>query len=262
MPKVSDIASAIECFAPRNIQESYDNSGLQIGSPDDNVSAALICLDITEDVVEEARHRECNIIISHHPLLFHGLKSITGRTSTERIAADAIRHGIAIYSAHTNLDAAQDGVSYEIARLLNLQDLTPLIVRDDNAAQGLGIIGRTPQPIPAIEFLRTIKKQFRCKVLRYSVQSPHLVIRKVAACGGAGADMIRTAIDAGADIYITGDIKYHNFTTYAPHILLADIGHYESELCTKEIIWRILRENLPEFPAYFSESEKNPIGYI
>lgn len=262
MPKVSDIANAIECFAPKSIQESYDNSGLQIGSPDDNVSAALICLDITEEVMEEARQRECNIIISHHPLLFHPLKSITGKTSTERIAATAIKRGTAIYSAHTNLDAAQDGVSYEIARLLNLQDLTPLAERADNAGQGLGILGHTPQPTPAIEFLRTLKKQFHCKALRYSVQSPHLVVRKVAVCGGSGADMIRTAINAGADIYITGDIKYHDFTTYAPHILLADIGHHESELCAKEIIWRILREKLPEFPAYFAESDKNPVGYL
>ena len=126
MLKVKDIASAIEEFAPKSLQESYDNTGLQVGNPDMDVSAVLLCLDVTEDVLAEARRRQCNMIVSHHPLLFSGLKRISGNTPTERIVIEALRHNIAIYASHTNLDSASEGVSYEIARMLNMTNLKVL----------------------------------------------------------------------------------------------------------------------------------------
>lgn len=259
--KVKDIAEAIETFAPKQLQESYDNAGLQVGDPDMDVTAALLCLDVTEDVVREAIERRCNLIVSHHPLLFKGLKEVTGRTATERIVITAIKENIAIYSAHTNLDSAWEGVSYEIAHALNIRNLKVLEPKSDNNSVGLGVIGDI-QPVPKIEFLRKIKEAFKVKSLRYSSQSPQLVVRKVAVCGGAGASLIRDAIEAGADMIITGDVKYHDFTTYGLDIIIADIGHYESELCTKKIFSKIIREKFPDFVTYFAETESNPINYM
>ena len=260
MAKVKDIASVIEDFAPKGLQESYDNAGLQVGDPEMEVSAALLCLDVTEDVLDEALERRCNLIVSHHPLLFKGLKEVTGRTATERIVIRAIRENVAIYSAHTNLDSAWEGVSHEIAHILNLKNIRVLEPKD-NPETGLGVIGDA-QPTPKIEFLRKLKEAFKVKSLRYSAQSPQLVVRKVAICGGAGASLIRDAVAAGADIFITGDVKYHDFTTYGLDIIIADIGHYESELCTKKIFSRIIREKYPDFVTYFAESESNPIKYM
>jgi len=261
MIKVKDIASVIEDFAPKKLQESYDNAGLQIGDPEMDVSAALLCLDVTEEVLDEALERHCNLIVSHHPLLFKGLKEVTGKTSTERIVIRAIKENVAIYSAHTNLDSAWEGVSHEIAHILNLKNIKVLDPKEGNPETGLGVVGDA-QPTPKIEFLRNLKEAFKVKCLRYSSQSPQLVVRKVAICGGAGASLIKAAIDSGADIIITGDVKYHDFTTYDLDIIIADIGHYESELCTKKIFSRIIREKYPDFVTYFAESETNPIKYM
>lgn len=261
MLKVKDIAAVIEDFAPKGLQESYDNTGLQIGNPEMEVSAMLLCLDITEEVLEEAIERHCNLIVTHHPLLFKGLKEVTGRTATERIVIRAIRENVAIYSAHTNLDSAWEGVSYEIAHILNVRSLRVLEPKEGHTEAGLGVIGDI-QPTPKLQFLRNIKDAFKVKCLRYSAQSPQLVVRKVAVCGGAGASLIKAAISAGADIIITGDVKYHDFTTYGLDIIIADIGHYESELCTKELFSRIIRSIYPDCVIYFSEREKNPVKYM
>lgn len=261
MPTVRDIATAIESFAPRELQESYDNTGLQIGSHDMNVTAALLCLDVTEDIIKEAKKRQCNMIISHHPLLFSGLKEITGETAIQRIVIDAVKSNIAIYAAHTNLDSAWNGVSHEIANSLDLKDIEVLQPRPKDEKSGLGVVGCI-DPLPSLEFLRKVKKCFNVKSLRYSTQSSKLVIRRVAVCGGSGASLLKAAIEAKADVFVTGDIKYHDFTSYADDILIADIGHYESELCTKKIFSRIIREKFPNFVTYFAESEKNPINYM
>lgn len=261
MPTVKDIAAVIEEFAPIQLQESYDNSGLQIGNPGMKVSAALLCLDVTEATLAEAKARRCNMIISHHPLLFKGIKQLIGCTPQQRIVMNSLRDNIAIYSAHTNLDSTLGGVSYEIARELGICSLKPLEPTISDALSGLGVIGDVPT-IPALEFLRKIKDTFSVKQLRYSNQSSKLVIRKAAVCGGSGASLIPTAIESGADIIITGDVKYHDFTEYAQEIIIVDMGHYESELCTKKIFSRIIREKFPNFVTYFSESEKNPIQYI
>lgn len=261
MVKVRDIATAIENFAPKDLQESYDNAGLQVGDPDSNVTAALLCLDVTDDIIKEALDRECNIIVSHHPLIFHGLKSLTGADLTQRLVLEALRHNIAVYSAHTNLDSVWDGVSHEIARRLNVKELEILEPQSQNPNAGLGVVGNIT-PLPKIEFLRKIKDTFHVNALRYSAHSPGVVVRRVAICGGAGASLIRSAIRAKADIVVTGDIKYHDFTSYGHQIIIADIGHYESELCSREILSRVIRENYPDLPIYFSERESNPIKIL
>lgn len=261
MPKVKEIAAAIETFAPRHLQESYDNAGLQVGDPDMEVSAALLCLDVTEEILAEARERQCNMVISHHPLLFKGLKEITGRTATERIVMNAIREDIAVYSAHTNLDSAWEGVSHEMAHMLNLDNIRVLEPHPGNPVAGLGVVGDL-KPTPKLQFMRRLKDTFKVRSLRYSAQSPQLVVRKVAVVGGSGASLIRAAIAAGADAIVTGDVKYHDFTTYGQDIIIADIGHYESEICTQKIFSRILRDRYPDFTAYFAESDTNPINYM
>ena len=260
MTKVREIADAIEAFAPKNLQEDYDNSGLQVGNPDMDVTSILLCLDVTEEILEEAGHRECNMIVSHHPVIFKSLKSITGANPTQRIILEAIKKNIAIYSAHTNLDSASQGVSHEMAHLLNLKDVRVLEPKEDDST-GLGVIGIV-SPTPKLEFLRKVKETFNVKALKYSSQSPQLVVRKVAACGGAGAFLIKEAIDNGADVIITGDVKYHDFTTYGQDIIITDIGHYESELCSRKIISRLMKEKFPDIDTFTSQKENNPITYM
>lgn len=261
MIPLHDIADAIERFAPLGLQESYDNAGLQVGDRDMSVAGVLLCLDATEDIIEEAVKRGCNLIVTHHPLIFKGLKQLTGRTATERIVADAIKNGIAIYSAHTNLDSTFEGVSYEMAHRLDLRDVTPLCPNSGNPTTGLGVVGSV-KPTPTLEFLRKVKEVFHVKHLRYSEEACRLVVRRVALCGGAGGSMIADAVNAGADVYVTGDLKYHDFTTYASDIVLADIGHFESELCSLKIFSRILRENFPGLPVLTAETETNPIKIL
>lgn len=261
MITVKDIAAAIEEFAPKRLQESYDNAGLQVGNPDMPVSAVLLCLDVTPEILDEARRRQCNMIVSHHPLLFSGLKHITGETPIERMVIKALAENIAIYAAHTNLDSAVEGVSYEIAHALKMKNIEVLEPKPGEPEYGLGVIGDLT-PTPTLEFLRRVKELFNVSPLRYSAKSPHIVIRKVAICGGAGASLIRNAICAGADVLLTGDLKYHDYTGYGHRILLADIGHYESELGSRKIFSRIIREAYPDCVTYFAETETNPIAFM
>lgn len=261
MVEVRDIAKTIEEFAPKGLQESYDNAGLQVGDPSAPVNAVLLCLDVNEEVVKEALQRECNLIVSHHPLIFKGLKQITGANTTQRLVIEALKNNIAVYSAHTNLDSVWDGVSHELARRLGVKDLEVLQPHPDNEKAGLGVVGNI-SPLPKIEFLRKIKETFNVAALKYSAQSPSVVVRRVAVCGGSGASLINAAISAKADILVTGDVKYHDFTSYGDEIIIADIGHYESELCSRDILSRVIREKFPELTIYFSDSESNPIKIL
>lgn len=261
MIKVKDIAAIIEEFAPRDLQESYDNAGLQVGNPEQEVSGVLVCLDVTEDVINEAKERECNLIVSHHPLIFKGLKNLTGADATQRLVIEALKNDISVYSAHTNLDSVWDGVSHEIARKLGVKKLEVLEPQINHPNAGLGVVGNI-SPLPKIEFLRKIKETFKVGALRYSAQSPSVVVRRVAVCGGSGASLISAAIKANADILVTGDVKYHDFTSYGDEIIIADIGHYESELCSREILSRVIREKFPELTIYSSDTEANPIKIL
>ena len=259
MLKVKDIAKAIEDFAPLSLKEDWDNPGLQVGDREMAVTGVLLCLDVTEEILREALKRDCNMIVSHHPLLFGGLKRLTGATPTERIVAGALRDGIAVYSAHTNLDSTFEGVSYEMAHMLGMKDCRPLEPgHSGNDKEGLGIVG-TVSPTPKLEFLRKVKDTFEVKDLRYSAQTPGIVVRKVALCGGSGGSLIKRALASGSDVYICGDLKYHDFTSYGSDILLADIGHFESELCSRKILSRAIRSAHPDCVIYFSDCERNPI---
>ena len=262
MLKVKDICRAIEDYAPLALQESYDNAGLQVGDAESLVSAVLLCLDVTEETIREAKERSCNLVVSHHPLIFSGLKNLTGTDQTQRIVIEALREGISIYSAHTNLDSTVEGVSYEMAHQLSLKNLEVLVPSAADSRIGLGIVGYYDNPVPQLEFLRKVKDTFAVKALRYSAQTQHLVVRKVALCGGSGASFIKEALARKADAYLSGDFKYHDYTSYGLDILIADIGHHESELCSRRILSRIIREAYPECVTYFAESENNPIKIL
>jgi dinuclear metal center YbgI/SA1388 family protein len=363
--KLKEICAYLDELVPLSFQEGYDNSGLQVGMPDKEISSALLTLDISEEVMDEALKYGCDIIISHHPLIFSGIKSFTGKNNTERVIRGAVKQDIAIYSAHTNLDAVDFGVSRKMARKLNLMnvrvleplkdrliklvtfvpeshlekvrealfdagagvigkydrcgftvtgtgsfragedtnpyvggkgsihfepevrletilfahlkdnviralrsshpyeeiafDLYPLV--NDNIDAGIGCVGEFEQPLAEMEFLRLLSTVFSAKGIRYSGLTGRAVSR-VALCGGSGSSLVRNAIGAGADAFVTGDIKYHTFFDAEKRILLADIGHFESEKFSTEILYDLIIKKFPKFAVRFSETNTNPINYL
>jgi len=359
---LSDIISILEIWAPPALQEDYDNSGLQVGAPDQEVKAALIALDCTEEVVAEAVRRGCDMVIAHHPVIFRGLKSITGRTGVERTLLAAIRHNVAIYAIHTNLDNVITGVNAEIAARLGLVDLRVLEPKAQQLSKlvvfvpdayaeavrsalfsagagrigdydecsynlsgegtfragegthafvgtpgerhvepetrietifhapleravlaamlrahpyeevaydiyplanahpgiGSGAIGRLPEPMDEAAFLDRVKQAFLVPALKHTALRGRPVER-VAVCGGSGAFLIGRARAAGADAYVTADVKYHEFFGAEGQLVVADIGHYESEQFTMHLLQRHLRHKLPTFAAHLTETVTNPV---
>lgn len=256
--KISDIINAIEEYAPLHLQESYDNSGLQVGDRDMRATAALLTVDVTLSTIDEAIRRGCNLVISHHPLIFKGVKSITGINETEQIITKAIKNDIAIYSSHTSMDSAWEGVSHILAHKIGVKVTAPL--QPTSELTGLGVVGDI-EPIICLEYLKHIKETLNLTTLKYAGDI-NRTISKVAICGGSGASLIGEAKTTKADLYITGDVKYHDFITNANDIIIADIGHYESERYTKEIFYSIITKKIANFVAYYSEEEKNPINYL
>jgi dinuclear metal center YbgI/SA1388 family protein len=361
---IGEITSFLESLAPVALQESYDNSGLQAGSHADIVDSALVTIDITEDVVEEAIRKGAGLIISHHPLIFGGIKRLTGSNSVERTLLKAIRNNIALYAAHTNLDSIQGGVSTMMANKLGLvrqqilqpgksllrklvtfvpsahlndvrqaifdagaghignydqcsyniegkgtfrggdntnpfagqtgvfhteeeirletifpawlekkiinalitvhpyeevaYDIYPLENRYSKA--GMGVIGYLPKPVEETVFLSNLREIFSVPVIRHSPLTGKK-IEKVALCGGAGSFLIRDAIGANADLFVTGDMKYHQFFEAENKIVIADVGHYESEQFTKELFIELLTKKFSTFALHLSEVKTNPVNY-
>ena len=363
--KVKDIVAAIEDIAPLSYQESYDNAGLIVGRYDWELTGALICLDVVEEVVEEAIEKGLNLIISHHPIVFKGLKRFNGNNYVERTVMLAIQNNIAIYSAHTNLDSVKGGVSDKMCDVLGLvnrkvldpvsEDLKKLVtyvpsdkaeevraslfesgagrigrydscsfntngegtfkandsampyvgklgelhyesetrietifpkhlqgkvisallrvhpyeevaydiyaLENKNPQVGLGMVGELETPMDSIEFMNKLKNLFHCGAIRHT---PIIKgkIRKVALCGGSGSFLLRKAKASKADIYISGDFKYHEFFDAEGKIIIADIGHYESEQFTREIFYEIVTKKFPNFAVRISEINSNPINYL
>ena len=363
--KIKELVSALERFAPLPLQDGFDNAGLQIGLTDAETTGALLCLDVTEAVLDEAIASGCNLIISHHPLIFKGYKSITGKDYVERCILKAIKNDIVIYSAHTNLDNAPGGVNFKIAEKIGLKNVRILDPKESSliklvtfvpsaqaeevrnalftagcgcignydscsyntegegtfraqegshpfcgtvgelhhetevrietilpeyktgevirallskhpyeepaydlyplhnswAQVGSGIVGELEEPESELEFLKRIKKIFEVGCLKHNKLTGRL-IQKVSLCGGAGAFLIPQAVRSGADVFITGEIKYHDYFGRETDILLAEIGHYESEQYTKEIFYSIIRDLFPNFALQFSKVNTNPIKYL
>jgi dinuclear metal center YbgI/SA1388 family protein len=242
-------------FAPLSLQDSWDNSGLQIDNHNAEVKGVLICFDITEQSLQEAIAKGCNVIVAHHPLIFSGIKQIGHQSYIERGIRLAIIHGIAIYANHTPLDKIKGGSSWVLADKLGLQDTAYL---QPTQEPSYGIIGRLPKPVSEEQFIGLLKEKLGLQGVRCSapVGQP---IQQVAICGGSGAFLIRDAIQAGAQAYVCGDIKHHDFYLAEQKILLADVGHFESDIATKEIFFSILSKKIPTFALHLSSCDKSPI---
>jgi dinuclear metal center YbgI/SA1388 family protein len=363
--KLNDLCSFLDSAIPLSFQEGYDNSGLQVGLPDREVKSALICLDVTDEVLNEAGYAGCDVVISHHPLIFTGITRLSGRTVTERLLLKAIKQDMAIYSAHTNLDVLGNGVSRKIAeklKLKNVRTLSPLKNRllklviyipenhldevreavfnagagisgnydrcsfitqgtgsfrggensnpfigekgklhlekevrfetimfshlkdrviealikthpyeevaydvykleNDNIDIGLGCIGDMPEPMEEMDFLRSVESVFTAKGIRYSKPTGNR-ITKVALCGGSGGALIKDAIASGANAFITADVRYHSFFEAGNKMIIIDIGHYESEKFSAEVLYDLIIKKFPTFALRFSEINTNPVNYL
>ncbi|MDE6878919.1 MAG: Nif3-like dinuclear metal center hexameric protein [Odoribacter sp.] len=258
--QVRDLTSVIENYAPLSLQESYDNAGLICGSLDNEVSSVLLCTDVTEAVIDEAIAGNFNLIISHHPLSIQPLKNLLPDNWIKRCLIRAIKNDLNIYAAHTNMDAVLKGVSGKIADKLELTE-REILEKNADLHTGFGLVGELPQAVAAREFLEKVKSIFHCGVIRHTALCKPQV-KRIAVCGGSGAFLIRQAISAGADLYITGDVKYHDFFNTENRLILADIGHYESEQYTKEIFYELVTKKISKFAVQFSKVNTNPINYL
>lgn len=365
MTYIKEVIEKLELLAPPELQESYDNSGLITGNGETEINNILVSLDCTEKVVNEAIEKKCNLIISHHPILFTGIKKITGSDYVQRSIIKAIKNDIALYACHTNLDNVIGGVNSKIADKLglvnqkilrpvkgNLRKLVCFIpvehvekvrqaIFDAGAGNignydhcsyhssgtgtfragvnsrpfvgeinkehhenevrletifriadqskilkalfknhpyeevaydiyslenidpqtGSGLTGELKEAMSLRDFLNKIKEVFQVSVIRHSADSGKR-IKKVSLCGGSGSFLIKDAIASESDIFITGDIKYHQFFDAEDKIVLADIGHFESEQFTVELLTQFLKENFNTFATYFSSVNTNPIKYF
>lgn len=259
--KISEITAVIEAFAPLHLQESYDNAGLLVGRPDDEVHKALLAVDVTEQVLDEAEREGCDLVITHHPIIFHPLKRLNSSTPVERCVERAIRKGIALYACHTNLDSTRGGMSWRLAELLGVGELELLQPTHEAEQAGFGVVGRLPQPTSAKAFLEQVQQVTSARVIRHSelLETP---VERVAICTGAGASLIAQAREAGADLYLTADLKYNDFMTPDGALVVADMGHFESEYCAIQLLFDILSKNLLTFAVRKSECSCNPVNYL
>ncbi|WP_373494199.1 Nif3-like dinuclear metal center hexameric protein [Aquiflexum sp.] len=362
---IREIVSYLEKIAPPSYQESYDNAQLISGNPNDKVTGILCTLDTVEEVVEEAINLGCNLIVSHHPIVFRGLKSLTGKNYVERTVIKAIKNDIAIYAIHTNLDHVSHGVNKKICDKLELtktrilqpkkellSKLTTFApheaaevvlqalfaagagkigeysgcsfmsegtgtytpsdksnphkgskekphkepetrievllpkhfeqrvlqslkaahpyeevayflqqLENENQEVGAGMIGELKEPMKAIAFMDYLKSKMNLQIVKHTslLNKP---IKTVAVCGGAGIFLLSDAKKSGADIFITSDIKYHEFFNADNQLIVCDIGHYESEIYTKELIRDLLSQNFTNIALYLTKIVTNPITYI
>jgi len=365
MTKLKEITAFFEKFAPLQLQESYDNSGLIAGNPDAIISSVLVTIDVTEDVVEEAINKDAQLIVAHHPIVFSGLKSFTGRNYVERTLLKAIKNDIAIYAVHTNLDSVAGGVNSKICEKLELQNCTVLqpangqlkklvtfipaehaekvrtavfnagagrignydscgynmegtgsfrgsdntnpflgekgkinyekeirfetifpgylqskiisallnahpyeevaydIYPLENSSEktGMGMVGYLQKEFAETDFLSLLKNTFKTGIIKHTALT-NKPVKKVAVCGGAGSFLLNKAIVSGADFFVTGDFKYHQFFDAENKIVVADIGHFESEQFTKELFYELLTKKFPKFAVHLSEVNTNPVFYF
>ena len=257
--KVKDIANVIESFAPLSIQENWDNSGLCIGSPEAEVTSVLLGLDCTPDLVDEAIACGADMIVTHHPLIFSGLKKISPDDPIGETVMKAIAAGISIYAAHTNSDKVLSGVSGAMAARLGLENVR--ILDEDGDGTGLGVVGNLPEPMTSDEIVALVKDRFGLKAMRTSCPLEGRISR-IAMCGGSGGSLIGAAMRSGAQLYISGDISYHNFFTRKGFMIM-DIGHYESEKEIVEILFSLIKKNFPTFAVRITQNiNSNPIYYF
>lgn len=256
--KAKEITSVIEEFAPLAYQEKWDNSGYCIGSPEQEVHSAVVALDCTPYLVDQAVEMGADMIITHHPLIFGGVAKISPQTNLGYMIYKAIQHNIVVYSSHTNMDKVIEGVSGLMAARLGLKDVEVLVKGEHG--EGLGVTGWLEEAVEDRDFARIVKEKFSLRQMRCSIPAGRM-IRKVALCGGSGKSLIRDAVASGADAYITGDISYHEFMTENGFFLM-DIGHYEGEIDIVERISDILKEKIPTFAVHVIRENNHLVYYI
>ena len=261
--KIKEITDAIERFAPLALQEGYDNAGLVVGDPEREVGRALLAVDVTEEVLAEAEREGCDLVVTHHPIVFHPLKRLNEADYVQRCVARAVRRDIALYACHTNLDSADGGMSFRLGQLLGLQNMRTLKPNPETVPEsGFGIVGELPgRARPTLEFLRETKRLLNCDAIRYSALCRETVSR-IALCTGAGASMIEDAVAAGADLYLSSDFKYNDFYTPDGRIVAADVGHFESEYCAIALLHDIITKKIATFAVRKSEHSINPVNYL
>ena len=284
--KIREVVDALEHYAPLPLQEGYDNAGLQVGLTEAvEMSGALLCLDVTEAVVDEALRKGCNLIVSHHPLIFRKLQRISDENYVQRTVVKAIKNDITIVSMHTNMDAAQGGVNFKIAEKLGLQNLQFFGGEKevDGVKGGNGVMGEISdrdiqeaaragrlseevkehfaEGIAADDLVLLLRQRFgvECVQCNQLLRRP---IRKVALCGGSGSFLLGDAIAAGADAFITGEMSYHEYFGHDQEIQICVIGHYQSEQFTSEIFRSIILSHFPDAKCCISEINTNPIIYL
>lgn len=257
--RVKDVILTLERFAPLPLQDSYDNAGLQIGQTEAEVSGVLLCLDVTEDVVREAVSLSANMIVAHHPLLFHPLRHIAGGSTAERATSLAIKHDIAIYAAHTNLDNAEGGVNYRIAAKLGAKVLSFLRPISENA--GSGVIAALSEPLTPEQLLEEVSSTFRVESLCHNDYRGGSPISRIAICGGAGGFLLRDAIARDCQAFLTGEIGYHDYFGHEDEIMILEAGHYQSEQYTIDLLGDIISGAHPALPVFRTKIDTNPIKY-
>jgi dinuclear metal center YbgI/SA1388 family protein len=261
---IKELVEYLETIAPAKYQEDYDNAGLIVGDPMTEIKGVLICLDSTEAVVAEAVEKGCNLIIAHHPIVFRGLKRLNGSNYVERVVMEAIRRDIAIYAIHTNLDNVfYNGVNSKISDQLGLLEQEILAPKTGypGGLVGAGMIGWLPEAMEEGDFLRFLKDRMQAKCIRHTALSGRPV-SKVAVCGGAGGFLLREALQKGADAFVTADYKYHEFFDADGRIVICDIGHYESEHYTIELLFDLISKKMLNFAAHCTKVDTNPIQYF
>ena len=269
--KILQVLSALERFAPLPLQEGFDNAGLQVGLTEAEVSGALLCLDVTEEIVDEAVARHCNLIVSHHPLIFHKLSRVSNDDYVQRTVWKAIKNDVCIVSMHTNMDNAPGGGNFRIAAKMGLTDVCYFgetrhyedVV--DGAPRRMdyasGVVGTFVEPLAADDLVALLRTRFEVE----SVQCNQLLrrpIRKVAICGGAGAFLLPDAIKAGADAFVTGEMRYHEFFGHDQQLQICVIGHYQSERFTAEVFKQVIEQTCPGVPCHLTAIDTNPILYL
>ena len=262
--KVSEISEILNDWMPISIAEDFDNVGLIVGNPESLVTNILITLDTTSEVIDEAIEKDCNLIISYHPIIFNGLKKITSDSGyVQKSIINAVKNNISIYAIHTSLDNHPEGISYFLAKKIGLKDLSTLIPKKDGLniiKTGMGILGKLDQPKDENSFFDLIKDKLNIKYLRHS-KKINKTISKVSVVAGSGSFAIKNSLDSEVDAFITSDLKYHNFFETDNKAILVDIGHYESENHIKLIIKEFLNKKLPNFTLLLSENNSNPVKY-
>lgn len=260
--KVKDIIDVIEQSVPLSAQESYDNAGLIVGDAEATISSALLCVDVTEEVMDEAIMVGAGLIISHHPIIFNSIKRLTDSNYVERIVARALRSGVALYAAHTNLDAIRGGMSYRLADMLGVKNVEVLAPSRGEASDiGFGVVGELEYELDTVEFMQFLKRRLNLSVVRHSDVTVKKV-KRVAICTGSGASLIGVAKNAAADIYIAADFKYNDFMEADFSIVVADIGHFESEYCAIDLLYDIITKKISTFALRKSVNSRNPVNYL